>query len=142
MTDANKKMWQIMAILIVVIMFLGVHSQYKEILICQKVLEHKINTLPTSAYEDTRSLEYRYFELLHKTHTKGIMEEYELKYYEHLKSFYKLPEEVKKPEVINDLLLFKDEILELPSLYDLPELPVMPSGKVMWSIEYTDGQLK
>ena len=45
MRELNKKIWDIMCMLIVLILFLSVHVQYREILICQKELEIKVDSL-------------------------------------------------------------------------------------------------
>jgi hypothetical protein len=126
MSSINQRVWDAMGFMILVTLILFNISLYKDILCYQTSLDERIKEFPIQNFEDTRSLEHRYFELLHKTYKSGNIEKSEEEYYNHLKKFYKIPVIIKrKPEIINDMLLFGTTA-------------VYQYGEALWKIEYTE----
>jgi hypothetical protein len=101
MPTRNQKLWDTIMVGVIVFCVSINIVVFHHISEYQKSLDVRINevdALPIKSFEETRSIEHRYFELLHKSKINGIIEEDELKYYNHLKQFYRV--QPVEPKVI------------------------------------------
>ena len=94
MAPVHQKMWDTIGIIVLITLVFFNVLQYHDIQTYQVSMEERLNDRlqKVSDIQETRSLEHRYFMLLHECKENGVIEESELDYYNHLKKFYRIGE--------------------------------------------------